>query len=64
MTKMPTPAEFNAAAKNLSDRGWTLVGTVMVDDAKKPGVINFGRMYTRSGDKFYLNFKTIGNLPV
>ncbi len=61
--KIPTVKEFADAAKRLTDAGWELVGTVMVDDAHKPEVVNFGRLYTRNGERFYLNLKTIGQLP-
>lgn len=61
--KMPTPAEFRAAAAALVVRGWQEIATVMADDAKKDGVTNFGRLFRRGADRFYLNYKTIGALP-
>jgi hypothetical protein len=61
--KMPTPREFDVAAAKLVLAGWELVSTIMADDAKKPGVTNFGRLYVKGGERFYLNFKTISNLP-
>lgn len=62
-TKTPTQREFNEVAAKLVAAGWELVGTVMVDDAKKPGVTNFGRLFTKNGERFYLNYKTITSLP-
>lgn len=65
--KMPTPAEFAAAEKRLTDAGFTYLYTMMADDAKKDGVTNFGKYFVRENavttDRFWLNYKTI-NDPV
>ena len=49
--------------KMLTDRGWTKVGAMLVDDARKEGVADFGVLFMRDGEKFWLNYKTINNLP-
>jgi hypothetical protein len=58
---MPTHQDFNVAGKAIEAKGYTLLCSVMADDAKKEGVENFGRCYMRDSDgaKFWLNFKTI-----
>lgn len=62
---MPTRREFAGAGATLKARGFECIASMMVDDAKKEGVEDFGGLYIRSSDKarFWLNFKTIGKLP-
>ncbi len=60
---MPTMKQFNDAANKLTVMGWEFVMSMMVDDAKKEGVTEFGRLFTKNGQRFWLNFKTIWNLP-
>lgn len=64
--KMPTRSEFAEAERLLIDAGFTFVMTLMVDDAKKEGVMEFGKFFVRHNpvttDKFWLNYKTIGTL--
>ncbi len=59
---MPTPAEFNAAEVKLVAMGWAFRLSMMADDAKKPGVTNFGKLYGKGAGQFWLNFKTIGEV--
>lgn len=61
-TQMPSPKEFSAAEKKLIGAGFDHIGTVMADNAKQEGVTDFGKLFVRSGKKFYLNFKTIGEV--
>jgi hypothetical protein len=56
---MPTPREFDVAAAKLILAGWELVSTIMVDNARSPGVEDFGRLFTRKMERFHLNYKTI-----
>lgn len=60
---VPSRKEFFAAQNILAARGWEHTMSIMQDDAKKEGVTNFGCVYVKNGQEFYLNFKTIGNLP-
>ncbi len=62
---MPTRQQFAEATKTLKDRGFEQLGTMMVDNAKSEGFTEFGMHFLRVSDhaKFWLNFKTIGNLP-
>jgi hypothetical protein len=63
-TKMPTREEFDAADRRLKAAGWEHVATLMADDAKKPGVTDFGRKYSKGAGMFWLNYKTIRDLPM
>jgi hypothetical protein len=62
-TKMPTPAEFRRAEAKMVAAGWVKVCTVMVDDAHRPTVTEFGILFNRGAGRFFLNHKTIGDLP-
>jgi hypothetical protein len=63
---MPTIAQFNAAAMKLVAAGYHFYFSLMSDDARKPGVTNFGRFFVRVDgatlDTFWLNYKTINEV--
>lgn len=61
--KMPSRQEFDAAAKKLQDAGWIRGSALMIDDAHKDGVVEFGIHWRRNDERFWLNYKTIGQLP-
>ena len=63
LTRMPTAAEFLAAERKLIDAGFHLITTVIANDARKDGVINFGKLFGRDAGRFWLNYKTIASLP-
>lgn len=64
---IPTVSEFAAVAKRLFAAGWEHTGSMMVDDARKEGVENFGQSYARgtgaTRERFWLNYKTIVRSP-
>jgi hypothetical protein len=61
---MPTRNQMNDAYQTLKARGFEHIGSLMVDDARKDGVVDFGMQFKAvDGRMFWLNFKTIGNLP-
>jgi hypothetical protein len=63
-TAMPSRQQFAEASRTLESRGFQPVGSMMVDDAYKTEVINFGLKYLRAdGKQFWLNYKTINALP-
>lgn len=64
LKSMPSRAEFTKAEEQLKAAGWIHGATMMVDDAHKEGVTNFGKCFHRNGETFWLNFKTLGNLPM
>lgn len=66
LKNMPSRKAFADAQRTLESRGFEHVMSIMADDARKDGVTNFGQLFVRRGKvkvEFYLNFKTIGNLP-
>lgn len=63
ITRKPTRQETFAAMATLQSRGWVQTMSIMDDQAKVPGYTTFGIVFERGGEEFYLNYKTIGNLP-
>jgi len=61
--QMPGRKAFAGASKALKAVGWAHIATIAADDAKQDGVTNFGMMFTRPGETFYLNYKTITSIP-
>jgi hypothetical protein len=52
------------AKKQLKAAGWTHILSVMADNAKQPGVEDFGSLYKKDGQEYWLNIKTLDRLPV
>lgn len=61
--RTPTRAEFDAAAVLLKAAGWLECGASMVDNAREAGVTDFGRLFIRAGERYWLNLKTIDGAP-
>jgi len=61
-TNMPTRQQMFAAQKTMTDRGWNHVLSVLDSDSDE-GRTDFGLLYARGDERFWMNHKTIGNLP-
>jgi len=63
VNQKPSREAFTSAANKLKAAGWVHGATMMIDGAHKEGETKFGTCWHKDGKTFWLNYKTLNNLP-